>query len=150
MTYYMYVYRERGDLGCKVSPKLTGLKPSLTTTIKESYFGVYTTVSFWLKHNSSPNDGPHKNVLLKERSAVFHSRFKNQEHCCGCVQHHRLEVYTSLPVRATNLAPILRYNIYVRSPRCLGKACCEACPIRLISRGVGISGGCKARLTLKE
>ena len=38
----------------------------------------------------------------------------------------------------------------LRSPRCLGKACCEACPIRLISSGVGFSGGCKAGPTLKE
>ena len=40
--------------------------------------------------------------------------------------------------------------IYLRSLRCLGKACCEACPVRLIASGVGLSGGCKAGLTLKE
>ena len=33
--------------------------------------------------------------------------------------------------------------VYI-SPPCLGKACCEACPTRLIASGVGLSGGCKA------
>ena len=28
--------------------------------------------------------------------------------------------------------------------------CCEACPISLIASGVGLSGGCKAGITLKE
>ena len=40
--------------------------------------------------------------------------------------------------------------INLRSPRRLGKACCEACPIRLGASGVGLSGRCKAGLTLKE
>ena len=36
-----------------------------------------------------------------------------------------------------------------RSPRSL-KACCEACPIRLIASRVGISVGCKAGFIFKE
>ena len=47
--------------------------------------------------------------------------------------------YTSTPSTPT-----------LRSPRCLGKACCEACPIRFMVSGVGLSGGCKVGLTLKE
>ena len=41
-------------------------------------------------------------------------------------------------------------SVYFRSLRCLGKECCEACPMWLIASGVGLSGGCKAGLTLKE
>ena len=36
------------------------------------------------------------------------------------------------------------------SPCRLGKACCEACPSRLVASGGGLPGGCKAGLTLKQ
>ena len=39
---------------------------------------------------------------------------------------------------------------YFRSPRRLGKASCEACPISLAASGIGLSGSGKAGLTLKE
>ena len=38
----------------------------------------------------------------------------------------------------------------LRSARRLGKACYDACPIRLAASGVGLSGRCKAGRTLKE
>ena len=45
---------------------------------------------------------------------------------------------------------VCQLYLSLRSSRRLGKACCEACPIRLAASGVGLSGGCKAGLTLKE
>ena len=36
------------------------------------------------------------------------------------------------------------------SPCRIGNACYEACPRRLVASGGGLSGGCKAGLTLKE
>ena len=44
-----------------------------------------------------------------------------------------------------------RFNIlFFRFPGRLGKSCCKACPSRLVASGGGLSGGWKARVTLKE
>ena len=49
-----------------------------------------------------------------------------------------------------NAAGLLYKQYCLRSPFRLGKACCEARPSRLVASGGGLSGGCKAGLTLKE
>ena len=59
-------------------------------------------------------------------------------------------VHTYILVIYSGVLFMINYQPTHRSPRRLGNACCEACPIRLTSSGVGLSGGRKAGLSLKE
>ena len=62
-----------------------------------------------------------------------------------------IKVSTDLTSTAASTKASLEVGyFFFRSPCRLGRACCEACPSRLVASGGGLSGGCKAEITLKE